>query len=234
MFDDDLKATWARAGKGTPLSRDEIEALLRPTARRTGRGLEFLAWTHIVMLGLTALLALANLPGYRDNPTMLAVEGALGFVAAVFCILTFRLLAGLRRIARADRPLVETVEQRLAFTEQAYGPWLLMASLTPWMLSLAITTLIDNEQGHYRINHPGEFALVTAVMLGITWVSTRFSTVNAVRELRAVLHDLRGQVLDATSALVPVRRRSRAWLVLGVVLLALSVILGLLLWLGAP
>ena len=233
MFDEDLKATWARAGAGPPLSRAEIEGLLRPTARRTGRGLEFLAWTHILMLGATALLALVNLPGYRDNSTMLAVEGALGFVSVAFCGLSVRLLAGLRRIGRPDRPLLETVELRLAFTEQVYGPWLAMATLSPWLFTLALNTLIDNDQGHYRINHPLEFVVVTAVMLGITWASLRFSTVNAVRELRAVLNDLRAQALEATPALGPARRRSRAWLALGVVLLSLGVIFGVLLWLGA-
>lgn len=232
MFDEDLKALWKR-GEATmpPLAPVAIENLLRPTARRSGRSLEFLAWTHVAMLAFTALLAFVNVYGYRDNPTMLAVEAALAAVSVSFTLLGARLIAGLRRIARADLPLVQMVEQRLSFTERWYQPWILLGTVTPWLLVLAINTDADNQQGHYTINHPWEFAIVTAVMLAITYASLKLSTGTTVRELRAVLHDLRAEAIDATPLLADMRRRSRRWMAVGVVLLSLAVLLGVALWL---
>jgi hypothetical protein len=157
------------------------------------------------------------------------VEGTLGLVAGLFCA---RLVAGSSRIAPVDRPLVATVEQRLSFTERVYGPWLLMASATSWLLTLAITTLIDNGAGSYRVSHPAELVPVTDVMFGITYLSSRFATIDAVREQRAVLHDLQAEALDATPGLEPARRRSRVVRAVGVVLLALAVISGVALWIA--
>jgi hypothetical protein len=108
-----------------------------------------------------------------------------------------------------------------------------MGSVTPWLLSMAITTLIDSGvEGGYRVNHPLEFVVVTAVMLGITYVSLRFSTISAVRELKALLHDPSAETLDVTSALAPTRRRARVQFALGTVLLVLAVVAGLVLWLA--
>jgi hypothetical protein len=129
--------------------------------------------------------------------------------------------------------MLETIERRLDFIDRSYEPWLVMASLTPWLLSLAINSLIDSDvEGGYRVNHPIEFVIITAVMIGITYGSLKFSTMATVRELQALLHDLRAETLEATSALVPVRRRARVKLAFGVVLLVLGVVAGLVLWLA--
>lgn len=235
MLDEDLKAVWKRAGAGTPpLTRTAIERLLQPTARRTTRALATIAWTHCAMLALTAVLAVANLPGYRGNATMLAIEGGLGLVALALGAATLRLIGCLRRLERTDRSLLETVERRLEFTGRWYEPWLLSASVTPWLLTLALNTLIDNEQGRYAIHHPLEFAVVTAVMIGITFASLKLATGTAVRELRALAHDLQTEGLDQVPKLLALRRRTRIWMAIGVVLLSLGVIAGILLWLGAP
>jgi hypothetical protein len=185
------------------------------------------------MLGAAVVLALANLPGYWQNATMLAVVGAIGIVSAGLVLATMRLMRGLRAIDRTNQPLIEAVNARLAFAECGCPAWLLMASATPWLLSMAVVMLIDNEAGVYRVNHPIEFAVVTAVMFAITYASLRFSTAATVRELRAVATDLRAESIEATPELAGARRRSRVWLVAGVVLLALAVVAAFWLWLGA-
>jgi len=233
MFDDDLKALWKRGSQEATMTHVEIEQLLRPTARRAHRGLAGITLTYAAMLGVTVLLAAANLPGYWQNPTMVAVVSAIGIVSAALVVATMRLMRQLRAIDRADQPLLEAVTARLAFAERGYRRWLIMASATPWLLSQAIVMLIDNQAGVYRVNHPIEYTLVTVVMFAITYASLRLATVTSVRELRAVARDLRADALEATPELAESRRRSRLWLVAGVVLLTLGVLAGLWLWLGA-
>ena len=125
------------------------------------------------------------------------------------------------------------MERRLAFIGRRFEPWLAMAATTPWLLSFAINTLVDNEHGTYRINHPVEFGLVTAAMLAGTYVVLRLALIPIVVEMRAQLHDLRAQVIEAMPRAEAVRRRSRAWSAAGAVVLALAVLFSLWLWLRA-
>jgi hypothetical protein len=233
MFDQDLKDLWKRGAPAATLTLGEIERMLKPTTRRADRALLIITRTYLAMLAGAAALALVNLYGYRQNPTMLAVEAGIAVASIVLVGLTLRLQGRLRTIGRADVPLLQALEARLAFTERDYGPWLVMASATPWLFSQAIVTLIDNQDGVYRLNHPWEFAAVTAVMFGITYASLKFSTETTMREMRAMVQDLRAETLEATPGLAAARRRSRVWLLMGGILLALAVLAGLALWFKA-
>jgi len=233
MFDDDLKALWKRGGREGTMSYAQIERLLQPTARHAHRIFAVLTYTYAAMLGATVVLALANLPGYWQNAVMVAVVGAIGIVSAALVLATVGIMRRLRAIDRADQPLLEAVNARLAFAERGYRAWLLTASVTPWLLSMAVVMLIDNEAGGYRVNQPIEFAVVTAAMVAITYASLRLATAAAVRELRAVARDLGTESLEATPGLAEARRRSRVWMAAGVVLLTLMVLAGLWMWLGA-
>lgn len=231
MFEDAMKSAWKRADAATvPLTRDAIEALLRPAARRTGRSLVFLVRTHVVMLVVTVLLALANLPGYRGNPVMIAVEALLALVSGAFAAFGLRFLAALRRVERADVSLLEAVEGRLAVHDRWFGPWLATASASPWLLSMGINTLVDNESGTYRVNHGIEFAVVTAVTIGLTYVLSRVAANPTLSEMRAVVHDLRAEALEATPGIEPLRRRAKTWLLVGTVVLMGGVLVGVWLW----
>ncbi len=234
MLDQDLKDLWARADAGTAARTPaELEELLRPTADRSARGLGFLAWTQLVMLAVTAALAAANLPGYRSNPTMLAVEAGLLLAGLGFGYLAVRILVRARQLARADVPLLAAVERRLAFARGCYRPWLVGAALTPWMFSLAINTLIDNQDGHYPIHHPAEFAVVSLVMFAIAGVSTKVATDQALRELTALASDLQADALEETPGLAADRRRLRIGMLVACLLLVGGVVAGFWLWLRA-
>jgi hypothetical protein len=231
MNDDSMKAAWKRADAAAePLTRAAIEGLLRPVASRSFRALELGVWTYVGMLVVTVVLGLWNLPGYRGNPVMLAVESGLAAVSAVFAAFGIRILAGLRRLRRADLPLIESIERRLTIYDRWFGAWLVMASATPWLLTLGINTLIDNEQGSYRLNHRIEFAVVTGVMIGGTYLMLRVATNPNLSEMRAVLHDLRAEVLERTPGIEPLRRRSRIWTAVGFALVALGLIVTVWLW----
>jgi len=70
-------------------------------------------------------------------------------------------------------------------------------------------------------------------MLVGTYLALRLSLIPIVVEMRAVLHDLRAQVIEELPRAAATRRRSRAWNAVAVVALALAVLFSLWLWLGA-
>lgn len=229
-MEDRLMETWKRAGSETPpLSREALGRILGSAATRTSRALAGVLWSYVALLGVTLVLALANLPLFGGNLGMQLVEGGLALAAAASAAFGIALALRVRRLRR-DLPLLEAVERGLALYRGPFQVWLLVASTTPWLLTLAINTRIDAQDGTYRIDHPLEFALVTGLMLGFTYVMLRVSLASTAFEMRATLHDLHAQALEATSAVAEVRRRTRTWMALGVVLLILGVLAGLWLW----
>ncbi|MCK6448299.1 MAG: hypothetical protein L6Q99_18075 [Planctomycetes bacterium] len=231
MFDEELRATWRRGDGAVPTRpRPELEELLRPAARRTERTLGGVLATYVALLGAAAVLALSNVRLYRENEVMLAVELVLALVASVLAAFGVRLWVRLWDSARADRPLLETVERRLAWYERGFEPWLVAAAFAPWLVTLAINTWIDEEQGTYHVHQPLGFAAVSALMVGLTYVLLRISLAPTAKELALTLHDLRADALEATPSLGALRRRTRVWMALGVVLLVLGVAAGSILW----
>ena len=232
MFEEPMKDAWKRAEAAGPrLSRAAIEQLLRPGARRTGRALESVVLTHVIMLGISVVLAVVNLYGYRANAGMLTIVGALAVLAILSGSFGAWIIARLRRIEPADLPLIESVEHRLSLCGRAFELWLVAAAATPWFLSTLLNMLIDNESGKYRVNQPGGFIVMTAVMFGITYFALRVSLGPTVREMRAMLHDLRAEALDATPQMMLVHRQARRRIIICVVGLAAVVLGTVVLWL---
>ena len=231
MFDEHTLETWERAGAGaTPLGRDELERMLQPSARRTGRALRRTLIVYLLVPIATAVLAGANVSLFRGNTNMMALELSIAVLAAAIGAHSFALLLRLRRGDAPGRSLVEGLRARLDLYERSFGAWILTASVTPWLLSMAINTRIDGSQGTWRVNHPIEFVFVSAAVLGITYLGVRISLRSTVFEMRAVLQDLLAEALEATPRVAQVRRRSRGWLLALTLLLVLSVAGGLWLW----
>jgi hypothetical protein len=98
----------------------------------------------------------------------------------------------------------------------------------------AVSTLIDNAGGRYRINHPVTFVATLLGQVAFVYAALRVAHLPFLTESRAVLHDLERQVLDETRALPARRARSRrvwrAWIVLAGILLLLGIAAALRPW----
>lgn len=231
MFDDDLMDTWKRAGSGAAaLDREELERMLRPSVRRTGRALGSTLLVYTTVPLATAVLAAANAAHFDGHSTLVALELSIAALAAAFALHAFGLFLRLRAADPARLSLVEGLRRRLALYERSFGTWMLTASVTPWLLSMAINTRLDAEDGVWRVNHPFEFVLVSAAMVAITWFALRVSLRSTVFEMRASLQDLLAEALEATPRVAELRRRTRGWMLALTLLLVASVAVALWLW----
>ena len=231
MFDEHTLDTWKRAeAGGSPPGRKELERMLEPSARRSGRALSATLLAYLLVPLGTAVLAATNVAHFADNPSMVALELSLCVVAVAFALHSLSLYLRLRREDPAQRPLVEGLRRRLELFDRSFGAWMLTASVSPWLLSLAINTRIDGSDGTWHVNHPVEFVLVSATMVAVTYVALRVSLRAAIFEMRAVLQDLVAEALEVTPLVADVRRRTRGWMTLLTVLLVLSVLAGLWMW----
>lgn len=233
MLDDRLSELWQRGeARARVFSSAEIEALVRPRARRSDRGLALLLATHAGMLGVALVLALANLPIYRSNVPMQALELALAGLSGAGAWLALTLRTALGRLTDPRRTLLENLGARLAFEERSLPRWSLAAGFSPLLLSLAINTRIDAVDGRYPIHSPLEFALLSVGMTLLTWVLTRRGLAAIRAETRALVADLGSGTLAATAVLPDLQRRARRERLAGLLLVLLGLAISFWLWLA--
>jgi hypothetical protein len=209
------------------MTRQELTELLRPQVRRMRLPFPFHLWFYVVFLAAVSVVNVANLVGYRTNPVLLAVQAAVTVLTLAFLVYTGFVLREARGLERLDDELTSIVRRRLRFFETHYGVWLWLAATSVSLASWAVSTLIDNAGGQYRINRPGTFVATLLGQIVVVYAALRVAHEPFLGESRAVLHDLEGQVRDETRTLPDRRARWRriqqVWIVLLVILLLLGI-----------
>ena len=88
--------------------------------------------------------------------------------------------------------------------------------------------MVDNQDGHYRINRPGLFVGISIAIVLFMYGVMKVAHYPFVKELQAILSDLENQVTEATDKVALLRRSWRYWSILLAVVLAILFIWGLL------
>jgi hypothetical protein len=209
------------------MTRQELVELLRPEVGRARLLFPMHLWFYMAFLAAVLVVDAANLIGYRTNPVLLVVQSAVTVLTLGLLVYTGFVLREARGLERLDDELASIVRRRLRFFETRYGVWLWLAAASVSLASWAVSTLIDNAGGQYRINRPGTFVATLLGQIVVVYVALRFAHQPFLADSRAVLHDLEGQVLDETRALPDRRARWRRirliWIVVGGILLLLGI-----------
>jgi hypothetical protein len=175
-----------------------------------------------------------SLYAFRTNPVMLSVLSAITLLTLGFLAYGIHIVGELATINRADDSLVAVLQRRLRFYRSKYEIWLWMLAVTIPFLSFAVSTMADNQDGHYRINRPGIFVGVTLAQLFFMYVILKIGHYPLMREQRAILNDLENQVTRETDRLNTLKKTWRLWGVLFAVLGTILFIIGLMKAIGWP
>jgi hypothetical protein len=232
MSQDPIQELWSRGKEAeVPMTRQELVELLRGEVRRTRWLFPMHLWFYIAVLAAVLWVDLANVVGYWTNPTLLAVQAAVTVLTMGFLVYTGFVLREARGLERLDDDLASIVRRRLRFFERQYGVWLWLAAASVSLASWAVSTLVDNAGGRFRINHPVTFVATLLGQILIVYAALRVAHQPFLAESRAILHDLEGQVLDETRALPDRRARwrriQRLWIAAAVILLLLGIVAAL-------
>ncbi|MCP3917226.1 MAG: hypothetical protein GY711_16885 [bacterium] len=226
MNDDQIEHLWREAPEEPSMTHEQLTAVLEPRAERNARVLITYVWTYLLVQVTTLLLAGANMAGYRSNPPMLGVQIGMALAALGFAIHGVWLYGGVRRLQQMDVPLAAALRRRVDFYSRNATTWMWCAALSLVVFAFAISSLIDNVDGTYRINKPLVFIGVQVAMVLFLVAGFRIAHEPVLSELRAVLGDLEDQVLDRTKSLDQDQARWRNWRIALVVVLALLLALG--------
>jgi len=214
------------------LESEMITQYLKPRVSKVYWTFNFNLVFYLFALLANIVLLSMNLYGYRSNPVMLAVESGLLGLSLLFLGYGFFIFMRIREINNFSKDLRELLQSKIKFLRFHYEIWLIITAIVFWILSFALNTLVDNQDGFYRINRVGFFVVVSLVMLVFMYGVQKLSAEISMRTLKAYLSDLEDSYLGRTEKVEMRRRKMKlVYLVLGIIL-TLTCILGILKFMG--
>ena len=209
------------------MTKAEIQAILQPQIRKSAFGRSVMVWTYLAVIAVTLVCEGMNIYAFRTNPIMLPVGVFLTFLTLGFLAYGVHMVRELATMDEADESLVAKLKRRLRFHRTKSEILLWMFALTAAFLGFAVSTMVDAQDGQYRINRPGVFVGVMLGQILFTYAALKISQYPFVRESKAILSDLENQVTTETDQVKAFKRTWRLWTLLFVVLLTISLIWGI-------
>jgi hypothetical protein len=225
MNTNDLIYTWEEGNKklfdGQEITHTMVEKYLKPRISKTSALLVFnLAFYSLVQLVNISLLAI-NLVGYRSNPVMLSALIPLLIISIAFLLYGYFSFLKLKEIRNYSETLLTMLKQNLSFIRTYYEIWMIIISFSALILIFGLNSLVDNQEGLYRINKPLYYAVVNIGVFLFIYGTQKLSSTFSTRTLKIYLTDLQNSFLEGSQKMENRRKRFR-WL--GVILLALLLI----------
>jgi hypothetical protein len=231
---DILQEIWDKGRKEPQMTKAEIQAILQPRIRKSALGWHIVMWTYLAVIAGTLVCEGMNIYAFRTNPIMLTVGVLLTFLTLGFLAYGIHIVRELATIDQADESLVAKLQRRLRFHRTKCEIWLWMIALTTAFLSFAVSTMVDAQDGQYRINRPGVFIGITLGQILFMYAALKIGHYPFVRESKAILSDLENQVTTGTDKIRAFKRTWRLWGLLLVSLLTILATWGLVKAIGWP
>jgi len=210
------------------LDKEMISNYLKPKVSKVTWTFNFnLVFFISAFVGSVILLSM-NLYIYKSNPVMLAIESGLLLACIVFICYGIYIFMKIREINNFSKDLRELLNTKIKFLRFHYEIWLLITAFEVWILSFALNTLVDNQEGFYRINRVGFFIIVSLAMVIFIYVTQKISAEISLRNLKAILSDLENNYLSDSETFEQKKKKMRyIYLILSVISTGL-LILGIL------
>lgn len=210
------------------LDKDMITKHIESKASKASRTFTFNLLTYLAALMASIILLSMNIYGYRSNPVMFWVEIGLLFLSILFLGYGAFIFIKLRDINNFTKDLHDLLNEKLKFIKVHYEIWLVITALIVLILSFSLNTLVDNQDGFFRINKVKMFILVNIVIFVFIYAGQKIMLASSTSLLRAYLNDLKANYLDQSNQ-IESRRRKLKWvyIILGLILLT-GFILGIL------
>lgn len=235
MENNNLINTWERE-KHVPdkekLDSNMITQYLKPKLSKVSWTFSFNLVFYLLALLASVVMLSMNLYGYRSNPVMLAVEAGLLGLSMIFLGYGIFISIKIREINNFSKNLQDLLESKIKFMRFYYEIWLIITAFVAWILTFSLNTLIDNQDGSYRINRVGLFIVVSIAMLLFIYGAQKLSAELSLHSLKVFLADLEASYLDQTNKIELKKRKIRwIYILLGIILI-ITFTLGLLKLMG--
>ena len=205
-----------------------ITDYLKPKVSKVSLTFSFNLIIYLLALLASIVMLSMNLYGYRANPVMLTVELGLLFLSLVFLGYGVFIFMKIREINNFSKDLHELLMAKIKFLRFHYEIWLIITAVVVWILTFALSTLVDNQDGIFRINRVGFFIIISVGMLVFIYAVQKISAEVSFHNLKALLTVLETNDMAQTES-IERRKRKLRWIYLAAfIILTALLILGVL------
>jgi len=232
MPTDDLIKIWKEGNpemlKDRRFERSELEAFLKPKVSKTTFSLNSNIFVYMATQMAAMILIGFDLYGYRSNPVMLKVLIPMFIVCSAFLGYGVFLLTYIWQVNHGNFDLITAINRKLKVYRIHYEAWMWIGAVSLLFLIFALTTLVDNDQGTYRINRPVFFAGVCLSILLFIYGVQKVAQFIAVRQIKVYLTDLQNNALEGSRKIEESKRKQFVVYLILALILTFLFILGLI------
>jgi hypothetical protein len=166
--------------------------------------------------------------GYKQNPAMTWI--LIGQMIIILPVMLYGIYIFVknREINNFSKDLKTLLEKQLIFFRSYYEIWLVLIALTTLILIFNVNIMVDNMDGHYRINNVNIFIRVNIGIFIFIYFTQKLASEWRFKAIKANLSDLKAGMLDQSEKLEKSQKKYIwVWVIIAILLL-ISFILGLI------
>jgi hypothetical protein len=215
MKNDELIHMWQKGSErlfsDRKTDKNMITQYLSEKTLKGNRSIHFnLVFYGLIKVANLILLSL-NLEGYSNNGTMVWVLLAQLVFTIGALVYGVHVFYRFKEINDYSDSLASLIQKQLRFFRRPYEFWLLLASVSAFILMINLNLYIDNDQGTYVIHNKVLFAGISLMLFVFIYGSLKAVSLLGLRRLKSYLEDLQQGVLARSEGIERARKRQR-WL----------------------
>jgi hypothetical protein len=232
MENNDLIKIWKEGNqemlKNRRFERTELEAFLKPKVGKATLNLNLNILVYMAAQLAAMVLMGFDLYIYRSNPVMLTALIPMFILCSSFFGYGVFLLSYIWQGNRGQFDLITAINRKLKVYRTHYEAWMWIGAVTCLFLVFGLNTLIDNDQGTYRINRPVFFAVICLLVILFIYGTQKIAQFFAIRQIRIYLTDLQNNVLEGSCRIEETKKLKLIIFIVLFVILTITFIWGLI------
>jgi len=211
----DLHSLWQKGQKkiteNQKLSKMEIEAYIKPRVNKTSRSVKFNIYFYTILAFACVVMLIINCVYYISNPIILTVN-AIGILMSSYIVYYgWYSYVQFKGIETGNHDLSSELLKKIDFYYRIYERWMWFIPTITIILIFALNTMVDNQNGTYRINRPWLYAGINLVIYVGIYLLNKVSHTIWLGDIKKYLNDLENQIIES-SLKIESRKKKYAWL----------------------
>jgi hypothetical protein len=212
----DLHKLWQKGQQkiigNQKLSKMEIEAYIKPRVKRSTFSIKFNLIFYTILAFASLIILVVNSLFYITDPVFLVVN-AIGIILSAY-IVYYGVYSyqQMRETEGGSGDLSLELQKKIDFYRNIYGKWTWFIPILTLILIFALGTLVDNQDGTYKINNPLLYAGINVVIFLGIYLVNKVSHDFWLKDIKSYLKDIENQLMEGTLE-IESRKRRFAWLI---------------------
>jgi hypothetical protein len=200
------------------ISKMEIEAYIKPRVKKSSIGIKFNLIFYTLLAFACLIILVLNSFIYITDPVILLIN-AFGIILSAYIIYYGGYsYQKIRQTEKGTENLSLELQKKIDFYNRIYGKWKWYIPILILILIFAVGSLVDNQDGSYRINKPIFYAIINGVIFFFIYLVNKITHDFWLKEIKSYLQDIGNQLMEGTIE-IETRRKKYAWVIFLIIIL---------------